>query len=802
VTTARRRAALAVLLVVPAALILDLHRPSRAFAVEGASLSAEVMYRVDPERPAVDVEASYSMTNLRPDRDLGGGRVEYYFFTGMIAPVDANAVDVDVQINGRDGDFSIETDEGGLPFLEIRFGYELRYRRTADVVVTYTLLGDPPRSEESFVRVNPAYVSFPVLGWGDPGEVTVQIVVPQNWDVDYVGDDLEQVTFGDSLVFQSTEIADPDTWFVFFTARDDDRLDHTTLTAGNNDFDIASWPGDDLWLEFATEHIEDGVPVLEELIGHGWPVAGLTEITEASTSYLEGYGGFYDARLDSIEIGEDLDEHVILHELTHAWFNATTIDDRWLYEALAEEVSARAVERLGSDRPDPRTNAAIRADWGALETFPLVDWPPPFGDTEDSTEDYGYAESQRVMRAIWDELGDARMTELLAAVVAGAQAYPGEGDQPIYPGAIGWREFLDLAEQIGGSDEIQSLYVEHVLDAAGRRELDRRNEVVESYEELVARGDTWTPPAWVRTAMALWLLETAGDRIDAASDALVLAETLQSALAELGLSTTTEVERRYEHAADGLDDVTDELARLVESAGDLAEARGDLVGVLEEVGLDVPPLTQEQYELDPFGVVEHTGGLVSDADAIATAAAELRKLLDEAGLDVPGLDESAFVEDRTGALQLLTDRLAAAQAVVETRRARSAATSFVEGIGLYRSDIDGDIDQLEAELAQGDLTEVHRLSDAILEEIDDLDELGRQRITRSGLAAAAVLLLLLGTLVWIRRRRTERTAVHESSDHDAATHAPTTTAAGADHSTDDREGEGSDTEVVPPDSAH
>ena len=54
-----------------------------------------------------------------------------------------------------------------------------------------------------------------------------------------------------------------------------------------------------------------------------------------------------------IEVGEDLDSHTMLHELSHAWFNHSAIAERWLSEGLADEIGARAVAALGDPLPRP-----------------------------------------------------------------------------------------------------------------------------------------------------------------------------------------------------------------------------------------------------------------------------------------------------------------------------------------------------------------------------------------------------------------------------------------------------------------
>ena len=100
--------------------------------------------------------------------------------------------------------------------------------------------------------------------------------------------------------------------------------------------------------------LDDGLPALEELVGLEWPVSGDLSVSEVHTPLLHGYAGFYDESTDEITMSEDLDEHTILHEASHAWFNGDLIRDRWIDEGLAEYYAAAGPRALGlSDESAP-----------------------------------------------------------------------------------------------------------------------------------------------------------------------------------------------------------------------------------------------------------------------------------------------------------------------------------------------------------------------------------------------------------------------------------------------------------------
>ena len=70
---------------------------------------------------------------------------------------------------------------------------------------------------------------------------------------------------------------------------------------------------------------------------------------ESNTPYLYGYAGWFEPVNDVIEIGDELDQIVILHELTHRWFNDQMFSTRWINEGLAEELAAQAMAELDGD---------------------------------------------------------------------------------------------------------------------------------------------------------------------------------------------------------------------------------------------------------------------------------------------------------------------------------------------------------------------------------------------------------------------------------------------------------------------
>jgi hypothetical protein len=748
------RAVVATVLVVAAALASILVAPSDASAAEGTELASTTVYRFDPTGPSVTVEATYEFTNTTPDRNLGGGRVEFYYYTEVRLPIDDPVTGLSVVVDGDAAEFEQSVVEG-VPVLDVQLGRQLRYDRTATITVRYRLVGVAPRTDESFTRINAAYTSFVVFGFADPGRADVRVELPDDWTADWVGDDFDRETVqSGQRTFEADGVglAD-DEFFVLFTARQDERLDSTPVTVSGARFEIRSWPGDGDWLEYAERHVTDGVPVLERLVGAPWPETAETEVIEASTPYLRGYAGFYNADDDVIEVGEDLDSHTMLHELSHAWFNRATITDRWVSEGLADEIGARATEVLGEPLPSP-SDYDDPDDPVDVEPFPLNSWGQPFA-LEDAEEYYGYRTSFVVIRELRDEIGEEAMTDLIAAVLAGQAAYP--DDEPDTddgsdddPGPVDWREFLDLAEQVGGSEGLTELYREYVVTDAQSERLDDRDDALALYEPLAERGLDWAPPAVLREAMADWRFDHVADLVADAGAVLDVRDDLVGALAPLALVPVDDLEDAYQQA-DDIATFGDLLADHLSAAERLAAAQGDLADRLTSVDLDVPAPTQGEYAAAPLDLADDIEQLAGQAASVVTGVALLEATLDRHDLSVPALEPDAFVDSPGDTLDALADQQAAASAVVSALDDRDGAESLVERLGSIGADVDARLDEAVVQLAGGDLDAATASASDAAADVATWRERGVARVVSGLLGIALGLTLVL--LVRMRGRR-------------------------------------------------
>ena len=318
-------------------------------------------------------------------------------------------------------------------------------------------------------------------------------------------------------MFTAEAIADPLAWEVLVAARDDSKLVAKTIDLGPYDVRILGWPDDQEWVDFTAGQVEDGVPVLERLIGLDWPATSTLEVVETASPYLYGYAGWYRPDDSLIEVGDKLDQQVVFHELAHLWFNDDLFSGRWINEAFADQVAAMTIDELGDEAPTPEP---VRDDDpGRLA---LNDWSDPdlqAGVSFDQ-ERYGYNASWSVLHQIVEEIGAERLTEVIEAADAGRPAYLGPGVPEELARTFDWRELLDLLEEVGGSETAADLFEDLVVSDDEAEAFADRLAARARYAELVEAGDGWAPPTGVRLAMTGWRFKTADVLIDQATAVL------------------------------------------------------------------------------------------------------------------------------------------------------------------------------------------------------------------------------------------------------------------------------------------
>jgi hypothetical protein len=550
------------------------------------------VFRLDTAADVVRVTIDVAVTNEIP---ASGTSIYYFSSIGLSVPIEAVNLRA-VRSDGQTLGVGLEPSPSRWWHrAEVDLAPDLLSGQTQRLQLSYVIPSLPPRTG-GLSRVNDAFATFAVFGQGDPGLAGVEVVVPAGLEVEVVGDEMQRSERGSEVAFVAPAIGDPAAWDAWLIAHDESRLVGTRVVAGGHPIELRSWPGDRQWADYVNQWLQQGVPALLELIEQPWPEAESDlRITESVTPFAHGYAGWYQPSANAIEVSDELAADVILHELTHLWFNEELFSVRWINEGLAEEYASRVLAEFGSPGVAP---APIQAgDPGAQ---PLNAWSQPqlLDETSESRETYGYNTSWTVMRGLIDEIGTDAMAEVIDAAADGEIPYQGD-PTPEQVGGVGdWRRLLDLAEEIGGSQQAVDLFTRLVVTPGEQPEMTARASARGVYQTLEAAGGDWTPPLGVREAMSTWRFDEATGRMETATEVLLVRDRIASTVSDVPVA----LENAYESG-------TRDLAEVAELADDLLGAAQDLSEATAAAEADRNPL-------------ETVGLLFSDVDADLAAAGE------------------------------------------------------------------------------------------------------------------------------------------------------------------------------------
>jgi hypothetical protein len=310
---------------------------------------------VVPAKAVVRVTVDMTAVNDKPSTSAGGV-VTRYFFDRVNLGVQPEATRIRATQDGAALHLATAK-RTGYRLVTVRFRGQLFYGDSAHVRLAFDLPAGAPRSS-SGVRVGPAFATFLAWAFGDRGSVEVD--VPGGFSVDTTGDPMTSTTgAGGAQVLAATAASAAD-WYAWINARNDAGLTRNTLRiAGGEQIIVRAWPEDRPWRQRVTRLLTTGVPDLVALIGLPWPVDGPLSVLEIHAPLLEGYSGFYNTSKQQITISEDLDDLTIVHEASHAWFNARLFSERWITEGLADEYASRTLARLGIHVKGPDRKSVV-----------------------------------------------------------------------------------------------------------------------------------------------------------------------------------------------------------------------------------------------------------------------------------------------------------------------------------------------------------------------------------------------------------------------------------------------------------
>ena len=556
----------AIALAVP---VVAAQAPAVAYATEGLDFSGTFTYTVDPAAGLVRVSAELDLANNDPS--FSDTRDCYFGFALAVPLTATNFTNISTNPEyKRTGPEQKEVTLTPLPdsdsyqkasvFFQgcMQFGAAGNHTSLA-----FEFSASPPRSV-SRERMNTALVGFDAIGLGRPAGVTVRVIVPSSFTVDTLESPWQRSTEGTQTVFTLPAPSNPETVGTFVAARQDSELVTTrVVTEGDRKFDVRAWPDDPGWGEFVADHVTTGMPVLEALVGEEWPVGKAVSLTESASPAAYGYAGWFNTGNSTIELGETLDERVVLHELTHAWFNDDWFAERWLTEGFAEVYANLAAVETGSEPTPP--NPISLADPSLL---PLAEWADAAEASD--TDRFAYDATYWLVQQIVDEIGLEKMRLVIDRIASDSGAYSNT-DGDAWNDDTGWKRFLDLVELVGGSTTAAELMVDYVVPTTATVQLEARAAAQAAYSTLLEHSGDWSAPSTVTGPMERWDFDKATTQMGLAEGVLDVRTQLELALAPLSMEVPQHLRDAYE-TGDDLAGTADEMRAHLAAAIVLAEA--------------------------------------------------------------------------------------------------------------------------------------------------------------------------------------------------------------------------------------
>ncbi|MEY2447354.1 MAG: hypothetical protein QOH79_830 [Acidimicrobiaceae bacterium] len=538
---------------------------------EGLRYESHSVFTLDLAAHAVHVQVAITVTNQQPSY-TSGNIIHQFYFPQIGVPVLSEATNFAAT---RDNGTALSVAPEDTPSPRVKIAAvtlkpALYYPQSQAIEFDYDLPAQPPRSQ-GLTRVNDAFSSFIAFGYGDPGMTSVQIKVPSSLDAEIVGVDMTRVLQGDQIVFNADGIDDPNTWTAAVDAHNDAQLVQKEETVDGQRIVIKGWPDDPQWVDFVDGQLKKGLLELEKLIGQPWPdsTKDLT-VTETAAPYLYGYAGWYNPLKNAIDIGDELDPVVVLHEIAHTWFNKDVFVDRWISEAFAEEYATRALEKTGEPlkAPDPITPDAA----GSVK---LNDWGKPrLQDSESIDEEhFGYTASWTVLRKVTDEVGMDAMARVVDAAKRKLIAYQGHPAAEQLTTTTDWKRLLDLLEEVGGSKNASDLFKSYVIGLSDAELFLRHADAQTSYQKFVDASGDWSAPLAVRSAMSEWEFARATRLIGDAEQVQRTRDQIADTLRPLGRAVPPTLRQHYESQGGAdLQPLIDEANQVLDASHHIVDA--------------------------------------------------------------------------------------------------------------------------------------------------------------------------------------------------------------------------------------
>ncbi len=667
--------------VVASALALVVLAAVPSLAADGLDEIGTTTWDVRPDDGRATASIRLDLRNTTEDTDEGRT-----YFDGYAIGVPMTPTEVEVSIDGEVVDHELTTLDDGSPGIAWDFPDRLYHDQRQRWRIDLQFDSAPPRSDfADGPRVTEGFVMVPIWAWG-ADDADLVVLVPVELDArlgrleaDDVVDGRDVFRRRDASTFSEYLVGASD-----LVDRDSDEFEIGPTTVA-----IESWPDDQRWANRMATFAGLALPALADWTGADFAEDRLV-IRETARPVAEGWGGWNDPDANVVSVGESIDRALWTHELAHNWIDADEFADEWLREGLAETVTAQLAEPLGIRRPpEPAPTDLVLSEWGdVLATADAEAGADPRA-WYDATEEL-YRGAHFVVGSVADEVGPETFRRMVRMTLQEESAW-GDLGTAVPARAADWREFLDLAERVGGSTTARGLLVDHVVPTA-QPLLARRDRAIAAFDDLAT--DDWGMPTSIAAAMHVW-------RFDEAEASIAEARSVRA-------------------------DV-DELAERA-----------------EEMGHRLPDLREPWVAGDFDALAER----IATLDGVLDDLAALEDQAAQAGLPPPPVGVELRDDEPPAAAERITAVRGAIAGIVQAERALDRAEAdTVAAVGLAGTDPTDLRRRARRAFAAGDVGEVTAATDELASLVADADGRGRTRLLGAGLAAMAVLALVVALVV-------------------------------------------------------
>ncbi len=555
-------------------------------------------YDVQPDHHRVRVTLDMTLVNHLHDT-----RTKRFYFDRAVLVVPPGASGAKLTWAGAGSPRAVITHRSKTSTtIQLDLAQRLYSGRSAAYRLVFEIV-DPGGASTRAVRIGSSLVRFPVWAFAtnDTSGSTVRVVFPTGFQVTVASGDIPAPTTDQSgqTVFQTGRLKTPLTFFAYLVADRPGattvRVVQTTVASTPVALSIRSWADDPAWSKRVGSLVRRALPLLAERIGLAWPRDGGLVVSEALGRSTGGYAGLFDPVAGTIDVAYDAADEVVVHESAHAWFNGGLLADRWANEGFASYYALDAATDL-KVKVDPATDA-LTPEIDAAR-IPLNAWGP-VGKVDRATEDYGYAASLELARAIATRAGPDALRAVWSDAAAGIGAY-----QPITPGdargsaagsagppetvnsAPDWRGLLDLLEERTGTS-FTDLWRTWIARDSDLALIDQRTAARARYVALLSTAGDWPIPRAVRDALRAWRFDDAMTLMADVEGVLASRNEITARATAIGLSAPETLHKVYAQpdgvAAAAIEARAEMLA--IDRYAAAQAARPSTPGMFEEIGL-------------------------------------------------------------------------------------------------------------------------------------------------------------------------------------------------------------------------